>query len=33
MIAGHSAEEAVSVACQVDTGSGGEIQVHKLEKT
>lgn len=30
MIAGHSAQESVEIACQVDTGSGGEIKTYSL---
>lgn len=31
MTAGHSTTEAVEIACRVDPGSGGDLQVHKLE--
>jgi hypothetical protein len=30
MLAGHSAKEAVEIACQVDTGSGGDVKVYRL---
>jgi len=31
MLAGHDARTAVEIACQVDTGSGGEIQIYRLQ--
>jgi hypothetical protein len=30
MLAGHEAEEAVRIACLVDAGSGGDLQIHRL---
>lgn len=30
-MAGADAERAVHIACDIDTGSGGQIHVHKLE--
>ncbi len=31
MLAGHGAEEAVRIACLVDIGSGGDLQIHRLK--
>ncbi len=31
MLAGHSAEEAVRIACLIDNGSGGDLQIHRLK--
>ena len=31
LLAGSTAQKAVQIACEIDTGSGGDVLVHRLK--